>query len=262
MSFRKRSLGYIFIALGLAIGLFGCGSRGPEPAPVEPAPVEPVDKLALEPKAPPLQSQETPGGNASKEGDKSQRRSVTFMGARGSGRRVCIIADHSMSLSPWSFGQIKKEISKTLRTLDEQTPFYLTFFSKVPLPMPADDWRSGQKEIEKVEQWMATVDRKLGTLATPAFVKARALKPPPDLVFLMTDGKLLGKDPVGSIAAANRAEPKTVIHTVLFTLRGTEVGPEDPARKILEKIAAEAGGAYHQYIADAADMPPKKKKKS
>jgi hypothetical protein len=151
------------------------------------------------------------------------------------------------------------EIATTLRSLGEETPFYVIFFARVPLPMPADNWRQGKTEADKVENWMTGVGRLYGTLATPALKKAMSLLPKPDVVFLLTDGRLGGSDPAGSIAALNKTEPKTVIDTILFSRTGAAIPEGAAARNNLEKIARDSGGEFRQYVADNV-VPAKKKK--
>jgi hypothetical protein len=157
-------------------------------------------------------------------------------------------------------GRIKGEIQKTLDMLNEETPFHVMFFAAEPLLMPQGGWANGKKEIDKVSQWMSTVERKLGTVAAPAFAKALALQPRPDIIFFMTDGKLQAKDPE-KVAAQNSGDSKAVIHTILFTKTAGVVPPENAARAALERIAQDAGGTFRQFVSLEDDPLPKKKAK-
>lgn len=119
----------------------------------------------------------------------------------------------------------------------------------------------GTKDIERVEQWLDRVERKYGAVAAPAFAEAMKLKPPPDIVFLMTDG-LLNKNDPDRIAVLNSGPEKATIHTILFTKTGAVVPPENGARRVLERIAREAGGTFRQFTPGEGEMKiePKKKK--
>lgn len=249
---RPWSLTIAMFCFGCALAMLGCGRT--------PVKEHSAEEEFGEPPDPPVKKSVDSSTVRPEANQDGPVRSVGFMGARGTGRRFCMIADHSNSLSPVSLAQIKQEIATTLRSLGEETPFYLIFFAKTPLAMPADNWRQGKAEVDKVERWMTGVLRSEGTLATPAFKKAMALQPRPDVIFLMTDGRLHGKDPAGSIAALNTALPKTVIHTILFTRKAAALPDGAAARVILETIARDSGGEYRQYVADADELPAKKKK--
>ncbi|MFO0967677.1 MAG: hypothetical protein U0793_19115 [Gemmataceae bacterium] len=187
---------------------------------------------------------------------------VQFLNSQGTGRHFCIIADHSLSIGDPSLALIKKEIVKTLSSMNERSSFYVILFAKEPLPMPGAGWLSATKDnIDKTAGWMAPIGRLWGTIPAPAFRKALALEPRPDVIFFMTDGQLQPKKATSLIADLNRKEPKVPINTILFTKSAAIVPPENRARADLEIIARDSGGTFHQFI-DPDGAPKKKKKKA
>lgn len=187
------------------------------------------------------------------------QQTVQFLGSQGTGRRFALIADHSMSLSPASLGLIKREMLKTLNSLDERSAFYISFFSRDASPMPGGNWLAGGKDnVAKVEPWIAGIDRVLGTKAGSSFANAYALKPPPDVIFLMTDGQLQDPERVSRLVKGN---PKVTVNTILFRKVAVEAPSSDPARQTLERIAREGRGDFKQFI-DPDVLPKKKKKKA
>jgi len=188
------------------------------------------------------------------------QQTVQFLGSQGTGRRFCIIADCSNSLSPASFGVIKKEVAKTLESLDEYCQFHIMFFADVAYPMPGGDWLQGKKDLAPVLAWIEKRPRVLGTKPFFPFKKALNLDPPPDVIFFMTDGKIPAKDPE-RITAMNKSEPRVMINTILFTRTTEVVPPGDYARASLERIAKENGGGFKQFIDPSLPDTVKKKRK-
>lgn len=114
--------------------------------------------------------------------------------------------------------------------------------------------------MAKVRPWIEDMKQSGGTIAAPAFEKALALKPRPDVIFFMTDGHLTGDDP-SKVALLNKEEPAVVIHSILFRKTAKVAGPENLARQALERIAADGKGTFTQFI-DPDALPAKKKKKA
>src|SRR6266498_2980065 len=162
------------LIVGLTICLSGSGSPEEEkhgqvvqgPPPVEDSSPKKADTpLDLQPVPPPL----TP---AEKERN-ALHHSVTFMDSVGKGRRFCIIADSSNSMKGPPLERCKQEVLKTLKSLTPESQFYVSFFNKVPEPMPYASWLDGNKaNVDKVTSWVEKITPALGTKPVPAFTKA------------------------------------------------------------------------------------------
>jgi hypothetical protein len=204
---------------------------------------------------------------------------VTLMGTKARGRRFCFIIDRSDSMSTLDatrgaiftkkeahdaslLGHAQRELKRTLESLKPQTQFYIIFFDSLVEEMPGKKWLRGGKEVEKVIPWMMGICDRDGTFVVPAFRKALQLDPPPDVIFLLTDGFLLPNDPA-ELARLNREPKKVPVHAFQLGVdvaRVADIGPPNPAiRKLmqdtlaqryraaealLKRIAKESGGTY------------------
>lgn len=213
--------------------LFGCGRS-------DPGRESPKEEVVIGPKAPPI---ENPPEEKSAPKAVPGQQTVTFLGSQGTGRRFCIIADCSMSLSPASFGRIRQELVRTLRSLNEDSSFHVMFFAGKPRSMPGGDWLKGGKDVDAVLPWIRNQQRVYGTVAAPAFARAFALKPPPDVIFFMTDGQIQPKDPE-KVAALNKTLPPVAVHTILFVKEKTKLAKALMAEIQLKQIAKDAGGTF------------------
>lgn len=171
---------------------------------------------------------------------------ISFLGTQGTGRRFCIIADCSKSLSPGSFAYIKKELVRTLRSLDVKSSFHLMFFAGTPHSMPKGPWLKGGKEVDQVLPWIDGQERVGGTVAAPAFARAFALDPLPDILFFMTDGQIRDDDPK-KVAEMNRFLPKIPVHTILFVKEKVNIAKALVAEMQLKQIAKDSGGTFRMY---------------
>jgi hypothetical protein len=186
----------------------------PEPShsePIKPAPVNlipPVQaaKAPAKPVMEPIRKQET------LRTDQAQ-----FLGVLADGKRFCIIADCSQSMSGNAIEELKMETTKTLRGLDPSREFYVIFFHSLSIPMPSPTWlAASKKNVENVVPWVNNIRAQGGTLPSASFVQAFNLRPRPDVIFFMTDGLIPPFVPA-QVAQLNSAKPKVVIHTIMFT---------------------------------------------
>lgn len=160
---------------------------------------------------------------------------LTFLGTRAKGKRFCIIADRSGSMSGKKVEFVKEEILETLSTMKSGMRIQLVFFHSRAQPFPRTDWLHPRRDRPDIEQWLAGISGSGGTDPTPAFAFAFQLDPRPDLIFFMTDGQF-GSHVVQDVARRNSAGRRAVIHTISFVDRSAE--------KMLREIAEMSGGTY------------------
>lgn len=221
---------------------------------------------------------------------------VQFLGAVGQGRRFVIIADRSGSMNARvrlvdpltkaatmqpSIVNLQDELVRTLAGMQKGSFFYVSFFDDTTIPMPnGDTWVEGGGDQTDLGFWIRSIAPRGGTNPLPAFRKAFALDPAPDVIFFMTDGQF--GDITREVARMNEALPrKAIINTIHFENSGIGAGstsryaklqesfalpPEvtadlgrfGPGRVIgsfkqLEDLAAQSGGNFRVYgAADAA----------
>lgn len=187
---------------------------------------------------------------------------VAFMGVRAKGKRICIIADSSGSMSAnltilhpvtrqvmakaRNIDFLKQELLRTLKNLQADHQFYIILFDSKPEPMPFNRWVAG-KDAAQVVPWINNIQPKGGTQPLPAFQLAFGLNPPPDVIFFMTDGKF--NNNVGpTVAAANLQGPKIMINTIYFQ-SGTwpNINVNNNNGLQMAQIAQQNGGLFSFY---------------
>lgn len=201
-----------------------------EPATIEaikPAPItpEPSHSESIKPAPvnliPPVQVAKAPAKPVMEPVKKKQETLRTdqaqFLGVLADGKRFCIIADCSQSMSGNAIEELKVETIKTLRGLDPSREFYVIFFHTLSIPMPSPTWlTASKKNVENVVPWVNNIRAQGGTSPSTSFVQAFNLRPRPDVIFFMTDGLIPSYVPA-QVAQLNSANPKVVIHTIMFT---------------------------------------------
>jgi hypothetical protein len=174
---------------------------------------------------------------------------VEFLQSVAKGNRFAIIADRSGSMSN-SFPAFSKlenrivsrpaiqhlqtELIRTLQSSANGTHFYVSFYDDQADPMPVDDtWMEGRENFNKLLSWIKSITPRGGTNPMPSFERVFSLKPRPDAIFFMTDGKLSGNF-VTQIAKLNNQEPKIKINTIYFTkIQGQPVKYKTPRYDLL-----------------------------
>ena len=161
---------------------------------------------------------------------------ATFLGTTARGSRFAIVADNSGSMRGVPMEYLKNEIAKTLNQSSGNAKFFVTFFNSLAVPQPLDKWAATRTDIAAVNSWVRSMNAGGGTAPLAGFQQVFLQKPPPDVVFFMTDGQF---DPrvADQIVALNK-ELKTpaVIHTI--ALGGKSAEP------LMRQIAAQTKGTY------------------
>ncbi|MDY3560004.1 VWA domain-containing protein [Gemmata sp. JC673] len=166
--------------------------------------------------------------------------SASFFGTAARGNRFAILADNSGSMAGTPLTVLKAEITSTLARSRGNAQFYVTFFSGEADPQPIKRWTADRNEVAAVSKWVQGIQTANGTSPVVGFQHVLKLKPPPDVVYLMTDGEFDRRE-VEQIRVLNQAlRPPAVIHTVAF---GGQQGEAE-----LKMIARQAKGTY-RYVA-------------
>lgn len=170
------------------------------------------------------------GGRAGGAGEAS------FMGTTARGSRFCILADNSGSMNGPPLEFVKDEILKTIGNARGPARFTVVFFNSVAELPPQPKWISGKAEVANLANWVNGIHARNGTSPVRGMEMALRFDPPPDVIYLMTDG-LFDAVEVQQINALNRRLKRPAqIHTIAFMQRAGEV--------LLKQIAQDGKGTY------------------
>jgi ribosomal protein S27E len=158
-----------------------------------------------------------------------------FMGTGGNAFCVCYIIDRSGSMVI-AFDYVKKEMLRSIQELQAEQLFHVIFFNAgEPMESPVGKMvhASDRNKIEAI-RFIGTVVAAGRTDPRPAFRRAFALKPRPNLIYFLTDGDF-DPDLLDDLRKWN-SDHKTAINTIAFL--------ERPAEALLKQIAQENSGTY------------------
>lgn len=202
-------------------------------------------------------------GFGSGDGDGDGGGGSSFFGTRRTGRRVAYVVDFSLSMESDCAGGtriqlLKKELINSINGLSENMRFKVIYFShnawtdETPGPNQADKGWNGLNQVPVVDWLPADKDMKAKAIAkinaTPAqgntgwyspLKMAFSMGPPPDVVYLLSDGEARDSNMV--IDDMKDLNPTGIpIDTIAFELPGT------PAYDLSE-IAKKTGGSFVLY---------------
>ncbi len=163
---------------------------------------------------------------------------ASFMGARGRGNRICIIADRSGSMGGAKMEFTKTKLMDTIRGMRGGTKFFVVFFDDVPEGQPGGGWLNAPQEASRLTTWVDSIFARGSTEPGPAFKLAFGLKPRPDVIFFMTDG-VFNPEYIEGIKKMNTpgaSGKRTTINTIALLDRAGE--------RLLKQIAEENHGTY------------------
>ncbi len=207
-----------------------------------PAEKPPLPEVPVKPVAPP------------KAKEKGQQ--VMFMGAVGTGRRFCIIADNSGSMRGTPIEVLKYELGRTLQSIRADSEFYVIFFNSKAVPQPTPGWLKGVSGVPQVWPWIQSIEAGGTTKPQVGFEVAFQLNPRPDAIFFMTDGAI-PPDVPQVVLGMNDKAPRIPIHTILFSKINPKASPQSVARVVepMRVIAFQSGGTFSAVPVPQA--PPK-----
>lgn len=162
---------------------------------------------------------------------------TSFFGIASGGSRFCYIVDISGSMTGDRLTAAIEELTKSLKKLPDFSRFYILFFSSgYQEPTMQLGWNTARSStVNRIVREIQTVRAGGHTAPHKAFVKAFELNPPPEVIFLLTDGQITGFS-VEMLRALIPKRSRVTINTIAF---GTEAEQE-----LLRAIARETGGQF------------------
>tara|TARA_X000001036_G_scaffold205790_1_gene193390 strand:+ start:599 stop:1606 length:1008 start_codon:yes stop_codon:yes gene_type:complete len=163
---------------------------------------------------------------------------TSFFGITSSGSRFCYIVDRSGSMdSGGRLESAKAELISSLKKLPDFVKFYVVFYSSnFSIPQSQKGWNTARRgTVNRMSNDIRGITASGGTVPMPAFKNALALKPPPDVIFFLTDGQISGFS-LKKLQEIMPANKQVVVNTIAFG---------NPAsQQLLQEIAQATGGEY------------------
>ncbi len=185
----------------------------------------------------------------------------SFFGIARQGKRVVYVVDFSLSMTSDAAGggsriaALKKELIRSIEKLDSRMQFTVIFFSHVawsidaPGENPADSGWNGLGQVPPVVYWPATDAKKQEFIAKlkamepqgntqwyPPLKMAFRMQPPPQTVYLLSDGEPRDFEQV-FYDMEDYNPNKIPIDTIAFELPGTAAG-------YMKQLAEASGGQF------------------
>jgi len=166
--------------------------------------------------------------------------STTFFGGEGKGERFLFIVDVSGSMSESNkFRLAMGELIRSVSSLPDFAYFHVILFeTEIHWPPWQEGWvRARVRDVDRLVQWIESVQPGGGTQPMAAFQRAFALDIAPDVIFFLTDGQIADESTPAQVSQMNGNRGKhVVINTIAFG---------DPrAQDMLRTIAQESGGVF------------------
>jgi hypothetical protein len=171
----------------------------------------------------------------------------------GNVKRVVYVCDASGSM----FGTLQTlldiKIKTSVANLQRSQAFNIVFFRE-DKPAVLNEGQlllANEANKSKAYEFLQNYTKGGRTNVIPAIQAAFAMRPRPELIFLLTDGAIESPDEVTALLKKLNADRKTRIHTILFVDR---VVNEDES-KTLREIAKDHGGTDSAYqLIRASDL--------
>ena len=178
---------------------------------------------------------------------------ATFFGLAAEGRRFVYIVDKSGSMStgwnaqPQSFSEGKPsgdtrwrravaELLKSIAKLPTVARFQAYLYdSNLSSPPWSEDWvPAGSRGRSRVQSWVSRITPGGGTQPVDAIQSALLLQPPPDAIFLLTDGEFPVEPALLVLQTMKEQGVRCPVHTVAL---GSQAGA-----KTLRELSRVTGG--------------------
>lgn len=192
------------------------------------------------------------GGGGVKLSDLQGKKSANFYGLSAKGNRFVFVIDSSTSMWGPRWIEVRKELIRSIRRLEQDQYFFVICFDVTSLSMfgaeaiQTDFAPANEENFRKLEYWLSQHTLGPGTKATISLAEALRLKP--DAIFLLTDGEF--QDDVLKMLRTNNRNKvkkrKTTVNTIGFH---SEIGAP-----VLGRIATENYGQF-RYVAPPPNMP-------
>ncbi|MCA9257711.1 MAG: VWA domain-containing protein [Planctomycetales bacterium] len=164
-----------------------------------------------------------------------------FFGTRVEGRRILFLLDNSGSMQGGRLETVIAELQNTVASLAPDQRFYVVFYSDdlYPLFYPdsaVDFVKPGEAMRERLGRWLESVELCYGDVVDEAIYAALRLNP--DVVFLLSDGKIMSSGDLELLLSPDKGFP---VHTV-----GVGLGASTTAREKLQRIADANAGSFRE----------------
>ena len=168
-----------------------------------------------------------------------------FFGVEARGERFAYIADISGSMVGDRIKALQVELIASIRGLRENTTFSIVLYNSKAVPITGSRWMPATQRFKRQSEIDISAIRPSGaTNPIPAFERVLAMRPRPDAIYFMTDGRFapeVEEQLLGRIIQLNRTGGRqAVIHCITFI--------EDDAADIMRTMARATGGTY-TYVA-------------
>ncbi len=174
---------------------------------------------------------------------------ASFFGLEAQGRRFAYIVDRSASMNADTpsgrtrMELTQRELDRSIDGLLESAEFFVVFYSNTATPLGSRRLWSDATERKKLwarrELYRAYPDG--GTQPMSGFEQVFKLRPPPDAIYFMTDGRFLASVPE-SIEQLNRRS-RIPIHSIMFG-EFSNSADRDEVERMMRRIAADSGGSF------------------
>ena len=178
---------------------------------------------------------------------------ASFFGLEAQGRRFAYIVDRSASMNadtPSGLTRMEltqRELDRSLDALLESAKFFVVFYSDSAYPLGSrriwSDATQRKKLWARRELYRAFPDG--GTRPLSGFEQVFKLRPPPDAIYFMTDGRFQGDVPE-AIEQLNR-RARIPIHCIMFGEFSSSVD-RDEVERMMRTIAADSGGSFARVV--------------
>ena len=122
---------------------------------------------------------------------------ASFFGTQVEGKRILYMLDNSGGMKKGKFETLVEELLKSVDALQPRQQFYVIFYSDTVYPLfyprsATNFVRATKKNKDFLRAWLDTVELCLGNSIDEALAAANVIEP--DVVFLLSDGKLFTTD--------------------------------------------------------------------
>ena len=188
------------------------------------------------------------GGSGSSTGGRGhgtgKKTKTSFFGVEGSGSSFVYVVDRSDSMNAYNSAPLrfaKRELLKSLESLNEYNQFQIVFYNDSLSPMSRKMFFATDSDKRRATNFVRTMPGDGGTAHLPALRQALALSP--DVIFFLTDADDPSLSQPQLHEIRERAElSRTTIHSVQFNL-----GPPSNDGSWI-RVLAEANRGTYKYI--------------
>lgn len=178
---------------------------------------------------------------------------ASFFGLEAAGSRFAYVVDRSGSMNSLTQSQemsrwemTRNELVRSIRGLDAGAEFVVELYSGSSISLfGTGEWiRATQPNKLSANAALLAIDPVGATHPNSAMTRVFSMEPPPDAIYLMTDGEFVESDQVPERIKDLNKGKRVPIHCILFGSPGGS--PDDTKRviKVMRTIARTSGGRF------------------